>query len=353
MKLLLTFIIVLLTTWYVFCNSLCQTMSEKIDTFIENTEYFTEEEYYSLGEIYHYGKYNHKMDLGLAVHHYTNCVRMSSSPDRIGTCYIQLARLYEQANDIELAIHNYLKALEYGQEESILAIGKIYMNGVHPSYLPDKIVAGRLFSEFRNFSPTLKPWCELYLRDIMLNYNDLDAIRQPGVEYKSLDPGIIERIQRVANRLSVIVPYKVANEQTNEQQAEPIANLPKQRILNDRQNVHDHSVQNIGKAILNNLETNDSFEENAREVLKYGDPNVERVVQSLTDYEHSRFGRSEKDVFNSVWTRVKDDNNKRKIFIDNLSSGVEYDTVVCSTGKIMRMLSTFDGVDDSLPDHNW
>ena len=38
------------------------------------------------------------------------------------------------------------------------------------------------------------------------------------------------------------------------------------------------------------------------------------------------------------------------MFIDNLNSGVEHNYVVCSTGKIMRMLSTLDIIDNKMPD---
>jgi len=351
-----------------------EIITQKIDTFVENIEdiVLTDEEYYSLGEIYHYGKFGKKADKSLAIENYTNCIKNSTNSHLIGSCYLQLARLYEeQVNlvNIDLVIHNYLKALEYGYEEAILSIGKIYMNGIHPSYLPDKMIAGRLFSTFINFSQTLKPWCKLHLQDIhSLSYNDLDAIKQYGVVYRKLPHGIVDRIQYVVNHMKVneIVPYKMVFDNgwlrnyDNEQEEDirkVIVKLPKQRIMNDRQNVHDHSVQNIGNEILNKLdknEINDSFEDNVNELFKSCDnkiyPNVQRVVHSLTDLNHSKFNRSEKDVFNSVWSKVKHDNNKKQIFLDNLNSGVEYDTVVCSTGKIMRMLSTFDGVDDSLPD---
>ena len=352
-----------------------QIITQKIDTFIENIEeiVLTDEEYYSLGEIYHYGKFGKKIDKSLAIENYTNCIKKSTNSELIGSCYLQLARLYEEQEDrvnIDIVIHNYLKALEYGYEEAILSIGKIYMNGIHPSYLPDKMIAGRLFTTFINFSDTIKPWCKLHLQDIhSLNYNDLDAIKQYGVVYRSLPHGIVDRIQYVVNHMKVdrIVPYKMVFEsgwlkkyEDNEKEDDirkVIVKLPKQRIMNDRQNVHDHSVQNIGNEILNELDKNEinkSFEENVEELIKFCDkktyPNVQRVVQSLTDLNHSKFDRSEKDVFNSVWSKVKDDDDKKQIFLDNLNSGVEYDTVVCSTGKIMLMLSTFDGVDDSLPD---
>ena len=134
--------------------------------------------------------------------------------------------------------------------------------------------------------------------------------------------------------------------------------LPKQVVHNDSQNVHDHSLQNIGNIIIDKLgkenKNTNNFETNRRSLLSGLDekkyPNVKRVCYSLGDVVHSRFEKSEKDVFNLVWERVKDNNDLKLMFIDNLNSGVEHNYVVCSTGKIMRMLSTLDIVDNKMPD---
>ena len=138
--------------------------------------------------------------------------------------------------------------------------------------------------------------------------------------------------------------------------------LPIQVIRNDTQNVHDHGMQNIGAQIIGVLEeknTNaakksDNYYQNVSELLKHWDqskhPNVKRVCDSLSELNHSKYDKSEKDVFNLVWTKVKDNPDTTVMLLDNLNSSVEHDSVVCSTGKIMRMLSTLDAVDDETPD---
>ena len=70
----------------------------------------------------------------------------------------------------------------------------------------------------------------------------------------------------------------------------------------------------------------------------------------MGDIKHSRFDKTEQEVFNLVWNRVKDNDDMKEMFMDNLNSCVENEHVVCSTGKIMRMLSTLDVVDDQTPD---
>ena len=78
-------------------------------------------------------------------------------------------------------------------------------------------------------------------------------------------------------------------------------------------------------------------------------PHVKRVCESLNNLIHSRFEKSEQDVFNLIWDKVKSKNDSKELFLDGLNSGVEHGYVVCSTGKIMRMLSTLDIVDDNVP----
>ena len=78
-----------------------------------------------------------------------------------------------------------------------------------------------------------------------------------------------------------------------------------------------------------------------------------QVVQSFTCTPHSKFKLSEQQVFVHVYTRLANSENKASLInllTNNLASAVEYESVVCSTGKITRMVSTFDVVDDEIPD---
>ena len=351
--------------------------SKIVDAFIENIEeiVLTDEEYFQLGQIYHYGKFSKPQNKELALENYKNCIKIASTDlnvsrirdsshnELIALSHMNIARLYQEQEiiNIDNVINHYLHALESGMEEAILEIGKIYLHGIHPSYLPDKMIAGRIFSTFINISETIKPWCKLYLQEIhSIHYSDLDSIKQKDVIYKPLPSNIVNLIQFSLNQRKIHIPYKVKFETNWLKQDEEddvrqmFVKLPRQVVVNDTQNVHDHSLQNIGNEILNTLQSNDDFETNLKDLNKSYDkknyPNIERVTNSLSSLNHSRFDRSEQDVFNSVWTKVKDNNETKQIFLDNLNSAVEYDTVVCSTGKIMRMLSTFDGVDDSVPD---
>lgn len=139
-----------------------------------------------------------------------------------------------------------------------------------------------------------------------------------------------------------------------------------QTIYNDSQNVHSTSVQNAAANILDEISTNisDSFDVNKRNFLTYiskrhdispeEKENINKVLESLKDREHSKYNKSETDVFNIVLSRINDPSNKDKrddmlkVFAQNIASGVEHKNVVCSTGKIVRMIGALDGMDDKL-----
>lgn len=360
--------------------SIEDTIVKSVDTFIakNRAETLTDVEHFQLGQLYHYGKFGTKQNDRLAIENYVQCINKSDDKSLIGKTYIQKAQLYEQHMhvDINKVLEHYLKALEYGYEESILHVGKIYLNGIHPSVLPDKMMAGRIFSSFMNVSSSLQPWCKLYLQDVhAVMYSDLDAIKQNGTVYTPLPTNIVHRIQIAIDKadkpmIAYQIPFdtkwlkQLNDDDSNDYNEKTIlTKLPKQIIKNDTQNVHDSSLQNIGNEILNIIETeqpsnieNNDFLSNVNELLsnkeyntlKY--PEVKRVCNSYTNLIHSRFNKSEQEVFNMIWTKVKTKPNSIHVFLDNINSSVEHDVIVCSTGKIMRLLSTFDGIDSEIPD---
>ena len=69
----------------------------------------------------------------------------------------------------------------------------------------------------------------------------------------------------------------------------------------------------------------------------------------LTAINHEAFGCSEQDALKATWTKIQaetdDDvrNNLVETLGKQLASGVEHGHVVCSTGKIARIIGTFDG----------
>lgn len=134
----------------------------------------------------------------------------------------------------------------------------------------------------------------------------------------------------------------------------------------DSQNVHDHSVVRTMKKNIDRLyedtkearpiDTSRAKEQVRNAILEQGGLsetekyNALEVLDNLTSSTHSAYGRSEADVLKMVWNKIgaTDDpgqrNNLKEMLGRQLASGIENGLVVCSTGKIGRLMGTFDGV---------
>ncbi len=329
-------------------------------------------ELYNIGQIFHYGKFGQQKNFLKAKNSYIASANKSKDKQHKGKCYLALATLFseEKVVDANSMIKYYLLALEAGYEESIIHIGRMYMNGIHPHYLPNKVLAGKIFSTFNTFSEKINKWCKVYMNDIMkLSYSDIDAIPLHNMQYTEFPHDIVQRIQQSISKIDVVFPYKELvdenllihhkHEEDTEIDAKIILNkIPKkQKITNDSQNVHNSTLQNTANNIIDLIQSknNNQFDSNLQEFLNKIPCNkkkqqVQQVCSSFTVLNHSRYEQSEQAIFNMVWNHIKDNNDLIEIFIDNLISSIENDVIVCSTGKIMRMLSTLDVVDNKTPD---
>ena len=129
----------------------------------------------------------------------------------------------------------------------------------------------------------------------------------------------------------------------------------------DKQNVHDHSISQttrrnakdivVESAEYDRLELLDSVMDELRQ-SKLKEKTLEdafRVLVSLVPDRIESIGCSQLDVLNATKDKidgVKDGSVKRNLFETlgkNLASGIERDHVVCSTGKIARIVSTLEG----------
>jgi hypothetical protein len=81
--------------------------------------------------------------------------------------------------------------------------------------------------------------------------------------------------------------------------------------------------------------------------------NAKLVLEKLNDNKATSFGQSEQDVLTTVLNKISQLGEEDKELKANLketlgkqmASGVENGSVVCSTGKILRILGTLDGID--------
>lgn len=148
---------------------------------------------------------------------------------------------------------------------------------------------------------------------------------------------------------------------------EPNENIEILEYRRDSQNVHDHSVINTSKRNLQNIKTelserdknnlDNQISKITNTLLQNKDcsdrdcSDALKVVESLSETKNSAFDMSEKEALIHVWNKIQSqsDDTLKNNLVDNLvkqlASGVEHGHVVCSTGKITRVLSTFDGTE--------
>jgi hypothetical protein len=299
-----------------------------------------------------------------------------------------------QPNAID-SLSGFLKSYKEGNEDGLLHIIQLYLYGLHPDYGPDKLTGLKLMKKIQSddhFSNRLKQVCKMFEEDTsVMIYTDIDSYNS---EYKILPTTILDIVDdiihhQLQNKIDIVscsmnVSHKTKPRQvatTYEDVMFDIANIDygvgddganhtdfDMIIHNDSQNVHNHSVQNISKNIIASLDNNiNSFDDNSlsflgelkkhtQSISKIEVAKIMMVINSMSDTIHSKYNKSEKDVFNLTFERImnkKDSEEKMNLFImfaQNIASAVEYDVVVCSTGKITRMLSSFDVIDSELPD---
>ena len=75
--------------------------------------------------------------------------------------------------------------------------------------------------------------------------------------------------------------------------------------------------------------------------------NALKVLESVSTYgeELTSLGITELEALNLVWHRIDGDEDKINNLIDELASGVEHDKVVCTMGRLSRIVNSLNGVD--------
>ena len=331
------------------------------------------------------------------IYHYLSALKKNKVTD---THFHQAQHHYEgkadviQPNAID-SLSGFLKSYKEGNEDGLLHIIQLYLYGLHPEYGPDKLTGLKLMRKINadgHFSDRLKQVCKMFEEDTsIMVYTDIDSYNS---EYKSLPSTIIDIVDdiihhQLKNKIDIVpcsmnvshkpmpvtvvrdtyedIMFNIDDHNNNNIHVDDDVHVG-MIIHNDSQNVHNHSIQNISKNIIDSLDNNmGSFDDNSllflSELKKHSQSistaeiaRIMKVLNSMSDTIHSKYNKSEKDVFNLTFERImnkKDAEDKTNLFImfaQNIASAVEYDVVVCSTGKITRMLSTFDVIDTELPD---
>lgn len=273
-------------------------------------------------------------------------------------------------------------------ENALHSIVKLYLFGLNPTISPDKLTGLKLIQLINDnsthFSPNLLRNCRLLWEQTSTEaYSDPDAFgttQLPNDILEKVKDSISAHndagIERISCRLNTtfdeieyfddeLVDVVDINQQIDEillPSEQPISRIV---VKSDSQNVHNMSVPNSIKVVVDKLKTYPctmQYEDAVSIVnteLSSGDydqeeiQNIESVMDSLSSQIHSKFMASEQHIFTMVVNKIMLSENKinlLRILCQNLASATEYGIVVCSTGKIGRMVSTFDAMDEDIPD---
>ena len=128
-----------------------------------------------------------------------------------------------------------------------------------------------------------------------------DGVRNPAVDYQNVhDSIVVSNTKREADKLK------------------------------DESAAGDAKVDEFRDFVVRNDELSDADKSNAL-----------KVIDSLTDTAHSRFGMNENEALRKTLSKVEkaeNTSNLKYTLAKNLASGVDGGVVVCSTGKIARIL---------------
>lgn len=275
----------------------------------------------------------------------------------------------------------------------VIAIGDIYHKGAYPRFIPNETVALRCY-KIAAMCPDgmvagMGQSKYIEARDDAINDIDKKGEEFP-VEYGA-------RVVEIAESAIKTTPWHMFEKpKVQKKKSEPapmvhdfgdmmmmleeprtfndgdVVPIPEYRI--DSQNVHDHGITKVTQFNIDNLKTNmdinklntntNGIDDIKTAILNTKDVDVKTkedalyVIDKLSESKHSNFNASEKDTLALVWNKIKEkdntlQNNLTETLAKQLASSIEHGHVVCSTGKITRIMSTLDGVDNESARPMW
>jgi hypothetical protein len=293
--------------------------------------------------------------------------------------------------------------------ESVLYIAQMYSQGLHGSINSDKITAGRMYqviianaikfphhivitarqqlqdlthynpNDIQPNIPSLPDEYPFELTRLLVHFRDYPQTQQELRRQREHEEER-RRFHFMENPLRQHVAVQFAPQVMNfnaedplyiedvirnlqgEDQIQQIARV--QVVNNDAQNVHSPVVLTSAQNVLNSIESNknksltlddckiliiDACTKNGSDINK-----VQRVINSFTLQKHTKFDKSDTQIFITMVQKIQSEqdttkrNNLMEILCKQLESCIEKNQVVCNTGRIVRILSVYDGVDDSV-----
>lgn len=285
-------------------------------------------------------------------------------------------------------LKNLVKAFDENEFkwDALIAIADIYRRGAFPRFLPNEVLAIRLY-KLAATCPDGDVAGTAQVRFIEAREEPIAAADKAGaplpIEYAEAAFRIASlriqgtpfgafqkpRVKKIAPGIGTgtRVPATITGERPRIRPGAGGAIPVGAAYLIDSQNVHDHGVT---KTIAGNLDklvaavgdavkgTSTVVQQVREAVLKH--PEIDSGVisdalatlSSLTTATNESIGKSEIDTLRLVWERIQQEKNDTlrtnltETLIKQLASAVEHGHVVCSTGKVTRIMSTLETVDD-------
>ena len=244
-----------------------------------------------------------------------------------------------------------------GNWTALLEIGDVYRKGSYPTHRPDQDLALRIYrAACGSPDPSIAGAAQIKFMECRI-----DPIADEDIRGVDLPPGYGEDCIVKAMDVMMVSHY-------NHRPSAPVvrhvpvpdpvpAPAPRLAITSDKQNVHDHSVmQGMSQSLCAMSSGTDAKEDVTMYILESDASPAAKsdalaVLDTFGDSQHSTLEVSENAALNKVWARIQSLDSREKrdasdILVSQLASGVESGRVVCSTGKIARVVSTFDGLGD-------
>ena len=334
-------------------------------------------EHIRVAEMYHYGRHEVVQDTARAMHHYQEALAGGESR---ADMYVGIL-LYETSGSADECVACLLRAVGAGHHAALLHLGRVYEFGMIPRHHSDRLIAREIY-RIASLSPDADVAREARTRgaDIMASGASDEWVKGAA----PLPPTVLTELRRVWNPEGTIPgpaqnEFRHRNAVHHRPRAPPrrrfnilaeqpvdieamVFQAPEMRIRNDSQNVHDSTVMAGTNAALRKLadkgystdgDTKATVVEmiNASSLDSAGKENALRVLQSLGNDEHSRYGKSEQDALALVCARIEDPVNteNRAVLSDmlaqNLADNVVDGMIMCSSGKINRLTQTLQVLD--------
>ena len=274
----------------------------------------------------------------------------------------------QHAPDAVQALHlAHLAFASSGQWSGLLELGDMYRKGSYPAFRPDPEMALTVFrAACRCPDPAVSGAAQAKYIECRLDPVVAQDVAGRGMprQYGSAAVALAEQRTAGADQRHFARPVAVPRAVRAQTQTPNRVPRVAMAVTSDAQNVHDHGITTgLRRALAAAGPSDNAFEEVLMHVLESEAPAERKadaiaVLDSLSSEEHSALGGSERDALNAVWADIGrlDDEiraNVKDTLVQQLASGVERGSVVCSTGKIARIMGALDGVREPVNKPMW